>query len=165
MKHSIVFLVDSDEWEPETKDWCSLLTPFVEKTFCVTKVLCPLEVNILLTNNREVKELNHRFRNKNAPTNVLSFSSLEKDDNPWATAPKNITLLLGDIALAYETIEQEALDQHKPFDHHLGHLVVHGLLHLLGYDHETEDEAKEMEDLEIQILHDLNINNPYWSDH
>lgn len=106
---------------------------------------------IKLSSNAEIKELNKIYRHKDAPTNVLSFPIQEF---PHQTS-------LGDIILAFETVEEEAISQHKKFEHHLAHLVVHGVLHLLGYDHEQESNALLMESLESQILKPFNIKDPY----
>lgn len=107
-------------------------------------------LTILLTDDDTVADLNQRFRNKAGPTNVLSFP-----------APENPEGHLGDIALAYGVCAREAQEQGKPFAHHLQHLVAHGVLHLLGYDHLEEDEAEEMEDLERRILAGLGVPDPY----
>lgn len=107
-------------------------------------------VTILLTNDEAVRELNARFREKDAPTNVLSFP-----------APANPELFLGDIALAHGVCAREAAEQGKPLAHHLMHLTVHGVLHLLGYDHIGDDEAEVMEGLEATVLADLGVPDPY----
>ncbi|MDO9474924.1 MAG: rRNA maturation RNase YbeY [Caulobacter sp.] len=107
-------------------------------------------VTILLTDDDSVAELNERFRGKTGPTNVLSFP-----------APTNPEDHLGDIALAYGVCAREAAEQGKPLAHHLQHLVAHGVLHLLGYDHLTEAEAEAMEALERQILAGLGVPDPY----
>lgn len=107
-------------------------------------------VTILLTDDDSVAELNERFRGKAGPTNVLSFP-----------APDNPEDHLGDIALAYGVCAREAAEQGKPLAHHLQHLVAHGVLHLLGYDHLTEAEAEEMEALERRILAGLGVPDPY----
>ena len=107
-------------------------------------------VTILLTDDDSVAELNERFRGKAGPTNVLSFP-----------APDNPEDHLGDIALAYGVCAREAAEQGKPLAHHLQHLVAHGVLHLLGYDHLTEAEAEEMEALERHILAGLGVPDPY----
>jgi len=107
-------------------------------------------VTILLTDDESVRELNARFREKDAPTNVLSFP-----------APFNPERHLGDIALAYGVCAREAAEQGKPLAHHLQHLVVHGVLHLCGYDHIGDDEAEVMEDLERAVLAELGIPDPY----
>lgn len=105
---------------------------------------------ILLTDDDTVADLNQRFRGKAGPTNVLSFP-----------APDNREGHLGDIALAYGVCAREAAEQGKSLAHHLQHLVAHGVLHLVGYDHQTETEAAEMEALERRILAGLDIPDPY----
>lgn len=107
-----------------------------------------LPVNVLLTDDAAVRDLNAQFRGKDKPTNVLSFPS--GDDEEY-----------GDIALAYETIAKEAAEQGKELAAHSTHLLVHGLLHLLGFDHEQEGEAEAMEALEVKILQQFHIDNPY----
>jgi probable rRNA maturation factor len=109
-------------------------------------------VTILLTGDAEMKELNRTWRGKDAPTNVLSFPG---GDDP--TDPR----LLGDVVLAYETILQEARDSGIPFADHVQHLVVHGLLHLLGFDHMNDEEAEQMENLERTALASIGIADPY----
>ncbi len=102
--------------------------------------------------------MNSNWRGIDKPTNVLSFPALQP------TAPSrtgDAPRMLGDIAIAYETMCKEADDEGKPFDHHLSHLAVHGFLHLVGYDHETEDDAEAMEALEQDILAQLGIPDPY----
>ena len=105
---------------------------------------------ILLTDDAAVRELNRRWRGKDAPTNVLSFPAAASAA-PW----------LGDVALAYETCAREAADQGKPLAHHVTHLVAHGVLHLVGWDHQTDAEADEMEALERDILARLGVPDPY----
>ena len=108
------------------------------------------EISVLLTDDAAVKELNRAWRKVDKPTNVLSF--------PAAKAGGG---LLGDIAIAYETLEREAAAENKPFLHHLAHLAVHGFLHLLGYDHQTDSQAEAMEGLERAALARLQIADPY----
>lgn len=107
-------------------------------------------VTILLTDDESVRELNARFRQKDNATNVLSFP-----------APQNPEGHLGDIALAFGVCVREAAEQGKPLAHHLQHLVAHGVLHLVGYDHETDAEAEQMEGLERVILAGLGVPDPY----
>ena len=107
-------------------------------------------LTVLLTDDAVVRDLNMRFRGKDAATNVLSFP-----------APTNPEAHLGDVALAYGVCAREAEAQSKPLAHHLAHLVAHGVLHLVGYDHETDAEAEEMEGLERVILAGLGIPDPY----
>lgn len=111
------------------------------------------EVGVLLTDDARMRELNLRWRGIDRPTNVLSF--------PAGPAGGSVPLLVGDIVLAYETLEREAREAEKPLAHHFAHLVVHGFLHLLGYDHETAREAEVMESLERRALSGLAIDDPY----
>ncbi len=110
-------------------------------------------VVVLLTHDEEIFDLNLRFRQQAKPTNVLSFP-----------APLNPETHLGDVALAYGVCAREAVAQGKPLAHHLQHLVAHGVLHLVGYDHEQADEALEMESLERRVLADLGVPDPYDAD-
>ena len=112
------------------------------------------ELSIVLADDARIRQLNASWRGQDKATNVLSFPSC--DAGTSATAP-----LLGDIVLAYETIEREARAEAIPFENHFIHLVVHGFLHLLGYDHLTEIDAAAMERLETDILHRLGIEDPY----
>ena len=107
-------------------------------------------VTLLLTDDATVRDLNLRFREQDKPTNVLSFP-----------APANPEHFLGDVALAYGVCAREAGEQGKPLAHHLQHLVAHGVLHLLGYDHIGDDEAEAMEGLERTVLAALGVPDPY----
>jgi probable rRNA maturation factor len=111
---------------------------------------------IALSSDAEVQELNAAYRDKPSPTNVLSFPVEALRSDPDTGAP-----LLGDIILAHETILREADSLGIPLEHHFRHLVVHGLLHLLGFDHETDAEAKVMEAHEVRILKRMGIADPY----
>jgi probable rRNA maturation factor len=115
------------------------------------------ELAVMLTDDAGIRTLNNNWRGIDKPTNVLSFPALQ----PTAGAPADAPRMLGDIAIAYETTRKEADDEEKPFDHHLSHLAVHGFLHLIGYDHEKDDDAEAMEDLEREILSQLGIPDPY----
>lgn len=110
------------------------------------------EVSVLLCDDREIRRLNAQWRGKDSATNVLSFP---------AAAGQAVESHLGDIAIAYETVQREAADEGKTFAAHLSHLTVHGFLHLLGFDHETDGDAEEMEDMEREILGRLGIADPY----
>src|SRR3954447_3919433 len=116
------------------------------------------ELAVMLTDDAGIRTLNRSWRRIDKPTNVLSFPALQPTGAPSSDdAPR----MLGDIAIAYETTRSEADDEQKPFDHHLSHLAVHGFLHLVGYDHESEAEAEAMENLERDILGTLGIPDPY----
>ncbi|WEK04110.1 MAG: rRNA maturation RNase YbeY [Candidatus Devosia phytovorans] len=117
------------------------------------KVKGAAEVSVVLTNDEEQHELNKQWRGKDSSTNVLSFPQIE----PFGP----VVGILGDITLARETLIREADEQGMSFEAHFTHLVVHGFLHILGYDHLTDDEATEMEGLETQILATLGIDDPY----
>jgi len=112
------------------------------------------EVSIVLTNDSAIRELNHNWRGIDKPTNVLSFPASGQTVGGDAR-------LLGDIIIAYETLERECDDEKHIFLHHLAHLAVHGFLHLIGYDHQTDVQAEEMEGLESKIMMRLNLPDPY----
>src|SRR5947199_7413506 len=115
------------------------------------------ELAVMLTDDAGIRTLNNNWRGIDKSTNVLSFPALQ----PTAGAPADAPRMLGDIAIAFETTRKEADDEEKPFDHHLSHLAVHGFLHLIGYDHEKDDDAEAMEGLEREILSQLGIPDPY----
>ncbi|NQU60101.1 MAG: rRNA maturation RNase YbeY [Rhodospirillales bacterium] len=115
-----------------------------------------VEVSIVLADDDFVRNLNRDYRDQDKPTNVLSFPASSPGD-----APPGAPVLLGDVIVAFETVSREAEEQGKALGDHLCHLVVHGMLHLLGFDHQTAPEAEKMESLETDILATLNITNPY----
>ena len=112
------------------------------------------EISVLLCDDDTVSRLNGEYRGQTRPTNVLSFPIGDADPSPK-------THLLGDVAIAFETVAAEAASSHLEIVDHLTHLVVHGVLHLLGYDHQTTPEAEEMEALEVEILDHLGVADPY----
>lgn len=127
-----------------------------------------LTLSTVLTNDSSIQELNRQFRMQDKPTNVLSFPAYEEISALKFSLAAPLTpfmiedaAYLGDLILAYETIFIEAKQQDKKFEDHFTHLLVHGTLHLLGYDHMEPQEAEEMENLEIRILQELSIANPY----
>ena len=155
--HQILLTVNSKEWPQEQLDLqelCTRLFQMVAKPYD-----CVFEVSLVLTSNNEIQKLNATYRGKDKPTNVLSFpSGLFKPNEKQQQLP---VLPLGDVILAYEIIQQEALEQDISFQDHLSHLLIHGYLHLLGYDHEVDSEAEIMEALEVKHLQELGIKNPY----
>lgn len=113
------------------------------------------ELSVLAADDAFVQDLNRRWRNIDKPTNVLSFPTAELEPGQ---VPE---MLLGDIVISMDTVDRESDLESKPRDDHLSHLIVHGFLHLLGYDHETDKQADVMEALEVKILDQLGIQNPY----
>ncbi len=114
------------------------------------------EITIRLVDEAESRELNHTYRGKDKPTNVLSF--------PFEAPPGIELLLLGDLIICRQVVEREADEQQKAPDAHWAHMVIHGSLHLLGYDHIEDDEAEEMEGLETEIMLALGYPDPYISE-
>jgi probable rRNA maturation factor len=115
-------------------------------------------VSVVLVDDDAIQSLNRNWRGIDKPTNVLSFPSPRL---PARFAAGPIPLPLGDIFIAYETVAREAAGEGKPFMHHFAHLVVHGFLHLLGYDHDSDQAAEDMERLEARILAKFDIPDPY----
>jgi probable rRNA maturation factor len=120
----------------------------------------PVEISVRLSGDEQVRALNAEWRGKDIPTNVLSFPMLEKHDLQCANVA-GPELLLGDIILARGVCEAEAVEKGVPIEQHATHLLVHGTLHLLGYDHGDDDEAVRMEAIEVRALSRLGIANPY----
>ena len=116
-----------------------------------------VEVSVRLVNQVEMSDLNQRFRNKSGSTNVLSFSSELNQDvlDSLAVRP------LGDIVVCHDTVQREAVEQAKPIYDHYAHMLVHGVLHLLGFDHQQAQEADLMEATETSVLQSLGVPNPY----
>ena len=119
-----------------------------------------ININLCLSDDDHIRCLNRDFRHLDQPTNVLSFANIDFED----FAKENElfeTLELGDIIIAFETVQKQAIEQEITLSAHFCHLLTHGILHLLGYDHQTPAEASEMESLEANVLARLNIENPY----
>lgn len=146
----------------EAGDWSAFAAPAraIEAaavalvSYCGCERARGVEANVVLGDDALVRTLNRAYRGKDAPTNVLSFPF----QAPPAAGPSGI---LGDVILASETVLREAIEGSIPPTHHLQHLVVHGLLHLLGFEHETDAEAENMERTETEILAALGVTDPY----
>ena len=119
----------------------------------------PTEAGVRLTGDAEVRRLNAEFRDRDAPTNVLSFPAMDDDD--LGRLPPGAPVNLGDVVVAHGVVVAEARGEGKPLGDHLCHLVVHGMLHLLGFDHVEEADAEMMERLEADVLAGLGIADPY----
>ena len=119
------------------------------------------EVAILACGDARIAELNTEFRSKAAPTNVLSWPAQDLSPPRLPDPDPDGTIPLGDIALSYDTCAREAAEQGKTLQAHVTHLIVHGTLHLLGYDHERDEDATVMEALEVEILCKLGLDDPY----
>lgn len=151
----IDLLVEAGDWPPEDE-----LLRLVQRAVGAALAELQLdwtqssELSIVFCDDARIRELNAGWRGKDKPTNVLSFPAFEfgQDEQPP---------MLGDIVLAAETVAREAELEAKPLEHHITHLLVHGFLHLLGYDHETDEEAEHMEAVERRALARLAIPDPY----
>jgi len=146
---------DSELWDalPDAEE---LVAAAVRAAFDEAELdaLPDAELAVTLADDARVRELNAAWRAKDTPTNVLTFPAFEPDQ--MADAP-----MLGDVILAYETVAREAEDEGKPFSAHLSHLVVHGVLHLFGYDHVVDAAAEEMEAIETRALARIGVADPY----
>lgn len=147
----IDILMEDDGWAAALDGVEALAERTILAAMGEMRLTTPYEISIVLTDDAAIRILNRDYRGKDKATNVLSF-------------PQDEELLLGDVIIARETMQREAREQGKPLPHHFQHMLVHGFLHLLGYDHESDGEAAEMEALEVRILRALGIKNPYESD-
>lgn len=120
-----------------------------------------VEISVVFTNDENIRLLNKEYRNVDKTTNVLSFPIYRDIEDFLNSIKFEDYLLLGDIVLSIETLEKESKDQEKTFENHMTHLIIHSILHLFGFDHMNDDEAEEMESLEIKILKNFGIDNPY----
>jgi probable rRNA maturation factor len=144
---NVIFM--DERWNQLSPDWEESISQSLQKVVdLLDKDFSSQEVSVVLSDDCHIQDLNKTFREKDCPTNVLSFESEMEGE-------------LGDIILAYETVMKEAQVSNIPPLHHITHLIIHGFLHLLGYDHEKENDAVIMEDMEINTLRTLNIKNPY----
>jgi probable rRNA maturation factor len=146
----IAVIVESAHWDA-LPDAQAVARNAIAQALAALDGRADAELAVLLTDDAAVRRLNATWRGLDKPTNVLSFPAAATPDSQH----------LGDIAIAYETTAREASDEGKPLADHLAHLAVHGFLHLVGYDHESDAEAETMEQLERDILARLNVPDPY----
>ena len=158
--------LDSDEEWDSSSDWLPLVRKAAEAAVAesdypeLAQSDRPVEISVTLTGDDQVRALNARWRGKDKPTNVLSFPMADERDLATGNVV-DVELLLGDIVLARGVCAAEASDKGVSVEQHAAHLVVHGTLHLLGYDHHEDSEAEDMEAREIRALDRLGIANPY----
>lgn len=157
--------VESDQWQAALPDVDALVRLAVHEALRAgdpsgldIPLGSSLELSVVLSTDEAVRILNRDYRGKDAPTNVLSFAALDEGD---VTFSQGVPVLLGDVIVAFETTAREAGERGILLSDHLFHLMVHGTLHLLGYDHMDEDEATEMEDLETAVLAAHGIADPH----
>ncbi|MGE4430747.1 MAG: rRNA maturation RNase YbeY [Sphingobium sp.] len=162
----IAILTEDSGW-PLDIDWDALADRAIRAAFAqtphdvLTRRIVAIEISIKLADDAEVQALNRDYRHKDAPTNVLSFPMVPTDLLETLTNSDDGEVLLGDIILAYETCAREAAEKGISVTDHATHLIVHGILHLLGYDHMVDEEAEAMESMETLALASLGITDPY----
>ncbi len=165
------------EWKIQNKSFAKISKKYflklannllseVVKILKLEKFVEGSEISILVTNNNKIQEINKEYRKKNKPTNVLSFPFLEFNEGKFLGNKKAFIKLpkpqmIGEVIISFEKCLEEATQQNKPFENHLSHLLIHSYLHIFGFDHISDKDAKRMEDLEIKILKKLGIKNPY----
>jgi probable rRNA maturation factor len=158
--------LDTDEEWDSSRPWAPLVRKAAEAAIAesafpdLAMTGRPVEISVCLTSDEHVRALNAKWRGKDKPTNVLSFPMADEHDLMRANVSP-AELLLGDIVLARGVCEAEAEEKGVPFEDHAAHLLVHGTLHLLGYDHLHDSDAAEMETREVRALARLGIANPY----
>jgi probable rRNA maturation factor len=168
----ISFSLEAGDWEAAVADVEQLVEAAARAAFEAAErpeILdnAPAEMSLVLADDALVQTLNRDYRDKDKPTNVLSFALLDgSDDSDDDTddvlaREEGMPILIGDVILAFETVQREAREQGKSIENHLTHLVIHGVLHLLGYDHQSDPDADRMERLETSILARMGIADPY----
>ncbi len=162
MAVTVDILVEDPTWikaMPEVKAFiCDISAHTLQIIFHAPQVK-DIELSVVLANDAYIQKLNAHYRKQDKPTNVLSFPSESLKAGEYSSLPS--WCALGDIVLSYPTIAKEASEQGKTISSHLAHMVVHSILHLLGYDHENPIDAHQMEQTEITILQYLKFKNPY----
>lgn len=151
---TIDIVIESSRWDGEPAAKVPWVRRVVAAAMPPEHAAC--ELAVVFTDDAAIRTLNARFRGRDAPTNVLSFPP-----PPFSVAGPGQSAPLGDVVIAFETAQAEAAAQGKEFIHHVTHLLVHGVLHLLGYDHQSDAEAELMEMRERAVLRELGIPDPY----
>lgn len=151
-------MVQSPRWKKQPRA-SAIVRKAIQAAAKATSTRLP-ELAIVLTDDSAIQALNRDWRGFDKPTNVLSFPAPKRRAGS-RQGGRSLGNSLGDVIIAFDTVAREAAGEGKPFRHHLAHLAVHGFLHLLGYDHETDREARTMERLEVKILAGLRVPDPY----
>lgn len=174
---SFVLQIRDERWDRPEFDWHEMVQSVLPRAFDVAAKASGNtseergEVCLVFTSDAEVAGLNSQWRGKDGPTNVLSFPAGDDEEfkedceevGDVMDADGGADRVLGDVILAFETIAREAEEQGKTFRNHTAHLLVHGVLHLLGYDHQTDEEAEQMETIESRVLASAGIADPWHS--
>ncbi len=165
MNAGISVQLHEQRWKTLLKPYCKTVRAACEAALSASKIAtlpCEWEMAVMLADDAFIRNLNKTYRGYDKPTNVLSFPNVEQfEANAKRLTKGEASFELGDVILAVETVEREAKEQGKTLRAHATHLLVHGTLHLLGYDHEVDKDAKKMEKLETAVLATLGIDNPY----
>jgi probable rRNA maturation factor len=162
MDTDIQFLVEDDAWQDVLNTQEDVWRTLIEAALAhAPQRIESAAVSVVLTNDAAIKNLNASYRSKDKPTNVLSFPQIDGWDKPLTPLIPGESVEIGDIILAWGVITAESAEQNKSFADHAAHLLVHGTLHLLGYDHLDDVEAAEMEGLETAILTAHGLADPY----
>ena len=158
----IIVSISCPAWRtdlPDAEAWCREAAAAALAASAPAVSGAGTELSVVLADDADVRALNHTFRGQDRATNVLSFAASSRAERQ--RLPAGAPHLLGDVVISYETVRAEAAAQGKTLREHLGHLVVHGVLHLAGYDHRAKAETDAMEALETEILERMGIRDPY----
>ena len=160
---SVDVAIRDERWHGVEADPRGVLEPAVRAAVAASGIDPggPAEIGVVLADDALVQDLNREYRGRDRPTNVLSFALTDGQETRFPAGAAGEPVMLGDVVLAFETVAREAREEAKAPRHHAVHLVVHGVLHLMGYDHGTEADARIMERMEQRILADLGIADPY----
>ena len=164
---NIEFSIDDDRWhslegalqQMEKSMHLAYEQGYKNSPFTIPPQTPCVEISVVLCDDGDIQNLNRDYRGKDSPTNVLSFALMDGDNH--TPMIEGMPYMLGDMIMAFDTMAREAHQQNKTMLSHICHLSIHGTLHLLGYDHMSEDDAHSMETLEIDLLKTLGINDPY----